>query len=154
MIKLADEKFMQIAINEASEGFKVGEQPFGSVLEKNGQIISVGRNLINSTFDITSHAEIQAIKSASISEKTLDFSGATIYATWEPCPMCLGAIISAKISKLVIAGRAEQHNKKYGNYSVEEFVKLSEYNNKLKVITGMLEKESRSIVEQWTNKNK
>ena len=67
---------------------------------------------------------------------------------------CLGAIISAKISKLVIAGRAEQHNKKYGNYSVEEFVKLSEYNNKLKVITGMLEKESRSIVEQWTNKNK
>ena len=154
MIKLADEKFMQIAINEAREGFKVGEQPFGSVLEKNGQIISVGRNLINSTFDITAHAEIQAIKSASISEKTLDFSGATIYATWEPCPMCLGAIISAKISKLVIAGRAEQHNKKYGNYSVEEFVKLSEYNNKLKVITGMLEKESRSIVEQWTNKNK
>ena len=154
MIKLANEKFMQIAINEANEGFKVGEQPFGSVLEKNGHIISVGRNLINSTSDITAHAEIQAIKAASISEKTLDFSGATIYATWEPCPMCMGAIISAKISKLVIAGRAEKHNKKYGNYSVEEFIKLSEYNNKLKVITGMLEKESRAIIEQWTNKNK
>ncbi len=145
---------MQIAINEAREGFKVGEQPFGSVLTKNGEIISIGRNLINSTYDVTAHAEIQAIKAASISEKTLDFSGTTIYATWEPCPMCLGAIISAKISKLVIAGRAEKHNKKYGNYSVEEFIKLSEYSNKLKVITGILEKESMSIVEQWTNKNK
>ncbi len=145
---------MQIAINEAREGFKVGEQPFGSVLTKNGEIISIGRNLINSTYDVTAHAEMQAIKAASISEKTLDFSGTTIYATWEPCPMCLGAIISAKISKLVIAGRAEKHNKKYGNYSVEEFIKLSEYSNKLKVITGILEKESMSIVEQWTNKNK
>jgi len=154
VVKLTDKKFMQIAINEASEGLKVGEQPFGSVLEKNGEIISIGRNLINSTFDITAHAEIQAIKAASISEKTLDFSGATIYATWEPCPMCLGAIISANISKLVIAGRAEKKNKKYGNYSVEEFIKLSEYSNKLKVITGMLEKESRAIVEQWTNKSK
>ena len=46
MINLTDEKFMRIAINEASEGFKVGEQPFGSILAKNGEIISIGRNLI------------------------------------------------------------------------------------------------------------
>ena len=152
MIILTDQELMQVAIDEAIKGLKVGEQPFGSVIAKDDEIISIGHNKINSSFDLTAHAEIIAIKNASKSKNIIDFSGATIYATWEPCPMCLGAIISANISKLVIAGRSEKHNKKYGNYSVENFLKLSNFSEKIEVVTGVLESESKSIVKKWTNK--
>ncbi len=152
MIILTDQELMQVAIDEAIKGLKVGEQPFGSVIAKDDEIISIGHNKINSSFDLTAHAEIIAIKNASKSKNIIDFSGATIYATWEPCPMCLGAIISANISKLVIAGRPEKHNKKYGNYSVENFLKLSNFSEKIEVVTGVLESESKSIVKKWTNK--
>ncbi len=152
MIILTDQELMQVAIDEAIKGLKIGDQPFGSVIVIDDEIVSIGRNKINSSFDITAHAEILAIKKASKEKKIIDFSEATIYATWEPCPMCLGAIISANISKLVIAGRPEKHNKKYGNYSVEKFLELSNFSEKIEVVTGVLENESKSIVKKWTNK--
>ena len=149
MIILTDQELMQVAIDEAIKGLKIGDQPFGSVIVI---IVSIGRNKINSSFDLTAHAEILAIKKASKEKKIIDFSEATIYATWEPCPMCLGAIISANISKLVIAGRPEKHNKKYGHYSVEKFLELSNFSEKIEVVAGVLENESKSIVKKWTNK--
>ena len=105
MIILTDQELMQVAIDEAIKGLKIGDQPFGSVIVINDEIVSIGRNKINSSFDITAHAEILAIKKASKEQKIIDFSAATIYATWEPCTMWLGAIISANISKLVIRVR-------------------------------------------------
>ena len=87
MIILTDQELMQVAIDEAIKGLKIGDQPFGSVIVINDEIVSIGRNKINSSFDITAHAEILAIKKASKEKKIIDFSEATIYATWEPCPM-------------------------------------------------------------------
>lgn len=148
---LNDKELMQIAINEAIKGLKLGDQPFGAVLAKDGEVISTGRNLVNNTFDITAHAETVAIRVASSSNKVLNFPNTTLYASWEPCPMCLGAIMSSGISRLVLGGRSKKHEGNYGEYSVEKLINLANYENKLSITTGILEKESELIVSNWRN---
>ncbi len=73
MIILTDQELMQVAIDEAIKGLKIGDQPFGSVIVINDEIVSIGRNKINSSFDITAHAEILAIKKASKEKKNNRF---------------------------------------------------------------------------------
>jgi|LWDU01.1.fsa_nt_gi tRNA(adenine34) deaminase len=150
---LNDKELMQIAINEAIKGLKFGDQPFGAVLAKDGEIISTGRNLVNSTFDITAHAETVAIRVASSSSKVLNLPNTTLYASWEPCPMCLGAIMSSGISRLVLGGRTKNHEGNYGEYSIEKLISLSNYEKQLSITTGILEKESELIVYNWKEQN-
>ena len=146
-----DTELMQLAINEAIKGLELGDQPFGAVLVMDDKIISTGRNLVYSTFDPTAHAETVTLRDAGTSIKTLSFPGATLYASWEPCPMCLGAIISARINRLVLGGRKSKRRNQYGEYTVEKLIELTNVKDRLTLTTGVLQKQSEEIVNTWIN---
>jgi tRNA(Arg) A34 adenosine deaminase TadA len=96
--------FMKKAITLAMNNVETDKGgPFGAVIVKDGQIIGTGSNLVTQTNDPTAHAEIVAIREATSKLGTFDLSGCEIYASCEPCPMCLGAIYWAKINKLYYA---------------------------------------------------
>ena len=92
---------MFLAIEEATNGIRNGEGgPFGSVIVKDGKVVGKGHNQVVLNNDATCHGEMQAIRDASKNLGTFDLSGCEIYTTGEPCPMCLGAILWANISKV------------------------------------------------------
>ena len=92
------DQFMERALELALENVKAGGEPFGAVLVKDGEIISEGVNELHKNFDVTGHAEIIAIRKAQAKLKTNDLSGCTMYASGEPCPMCLSAMYFANIT--------------------------------------------------------
>ncbi len=94
-------RFMKAAILEAKKGITSGHGgPFGSVIVKDGKIVAKGHNEVIKNQDATCHGEMMAIRKASKKLKTFDLSGCELYTTAEPCPMCLGAILWANISKV------------------------------------------------------
>ncbi len=96
--------FLHEAIKEARKGVKAGKGgPFGAVIVKNGKIIARGCNCVTSTNDPTAHAEIVTIREACAKLKSFELKGCIIYASCEPCPMCLGAIYWARLKGLFYA---------------------------------------------------
>ncbi len=94
-------KFMKMAIREAYSGIEKGHGgPFGAVIVKDGKVIAKGHNTVILKQDATCHGEVNAIRKASRKLGGYDLSGCDIYTTAEPCPMCLGAIMWANISKV------------------------------------------------------
>ncbi len=98
-----NEKFMQKAIDLSIESVKNGGGPFGAVIVKDGKIISANSNSVTSSNDPTAHAEVNTIRDACKKLQTFDLEGCEIYTSCEPCPMCLGAIYWANISKIYFA---------------------------------------------------
>lgn len=93
---------MREAIDLAREGMTTGQGgPFGSVVVRDGEIIGRGCNMVTSTNDPTAHAEVVAIRDACQNLGTFQLDGCTLYASCEPCPMCLGAIYWARPSRIV-----------------------------------------------------
>lgn len=92
------DQFMERAVQLAVENVKEGGEPFGAVLVKDGTIVSEGVNELHKHFDISGHAELIAIKKAQQREKTHNLSGYTMYASGEPCPMCLSAMYFSGIT--------------------------------------------------------
>ena len=95
-----DKKFMQRAIDLSIENVKNGGGPFGTVIVKNGEIIAEGVNRVTANHDPTAHAEVMAIRSACQHVKNFKLNDCTIYASCEPCPMCLSAIYWAGIKDI------------------------------------------------------
>ncbi|NLP18537.1 MAG: nucleoside deaminase [Firmicutes bacterium] len=93
--------FMEAALAEARKAYGRGEVPIGAVLVKEGHIISRGHNLRETEQDPTAHAEIIALRRGANSLGTWRLSGTTIYVTIEPCPMCAGALVLARVDHLV-----------------------------------------------------
>jgi tRNA(adenine34) deaminase len=137
------ERLMAIAIEEAKAGEAGGDQPFGAVVAINGEVVVRTRSLKVTQSDTTAHSETLAIKYASIRLGRRAFPEAVFYATCEPCPMCIGAILNAEIGTLVVGARHTQlpNYQKLGfnRYSVENFADLTGW--KLKVIEGVLNDE-------------
>lgn len=100
-----DKKFMTQAIRLAEENVKSGNGgPFGAVIVKNGKVISTGVNDVTMTNDPTAHAEVAAIREACKKLQSFQLDGCEIYASCEPCPMCLGAIYWARPEAIYFAG--------------------------------------------------
>lgn len=97
----ADEMFMVQALREAETAFAIGEVPIGAVLVRDGQVIARGHNLRETWHDPTAHAEIIAIKNAAEKLGAWRLTGCTLYVTIEPCPMCAGALVQARLTRLV-----------------------------------------------------
>ena len=99
------ETFMRRAIELAREGMvSAGGGPFGSVIVRNGKIIGEGSNRVTATNDPTAHAEVVAIRDACRNIGSFQLDGCVIYASCEPCPMCLGAIYWSRAERVYIAG--------------------------------------------------
>ena len=143
------EDHMRIAIEEARAAEIEGNPAVGSVIVRDGKIIARGHNLVSTTLDVTAHAETVALRNAGPATGAVEFPGATLYTTFQPCPMCLGAIMVARISVLVLGGRDSPYSNHYGDYSVEKLLQLAGWSNKLELVTGVLAQECEQIFNEW-----
>jgi tRNA(Arg) A34 adenosine deaminase TadA len=96
-----EEHFLRLAIAKAHEGIMAGQSPFGAAIVRDGAVVAAAHNSVWRDRDPTAHAEVNAIRAASGTLKTIDLSGCTMFTTCEPCPMCLSAIHWAKIARVV-----------------------------------------------------
>ena len=104
-----DLPFLQQAIALATENVQTGKGgPFAAIITKNGAVIATGSNVVTATNDPSAHAEVSAIREACRVLNRFQLDGCTLYASCEPCPMCLGAIYWARIDRLVFAAGKEQ----------------------------------------------
>ena len=140
------ENFMKVALEEAEKCKAEGNVAVGSIIVRGDAIIARGRNLTTSTSDPTAHAETVVLREAGAAEGQVDFSGCTLYTTFEPCPMCCGAIMISGISTLVMGGRSEGAARRWGDYSVESLLALAKVEDKLNVVTGVLTKECNDMI--------
>ena len=103
-----DQKFMQIALKEAKKAYEKDEVPVGAIIVKDGKVISKAHNQKEEKTDTTKHAEILAIQKASKKLRAWRLEDCTMYVTLEPCTMCIGAAINARIKRLVYGASDEK----------------------------------------------
>ncbi len=133
-----DEKFMKAALTQAKKALALEEAPIGCVIVRDGKIIARGYNRRNTDHSTLSHAEITAIRKASKKAGDWRLEDCTIYITLEPCQMCAGAIVQARIPRAVIGAM----NKKAGCAgSVLNILQEPRFNHQVDVTRGVLEEE-------------
>ena len=143
------ERYMQMALEEAAAAVEVGDHPFGGVLVKDGEVLALGRNMVETTFDITAHGETMALRNAGQAHRRVEFPGSTLYASMEPCAICVVAMIQAKVSTLVMGARAGGREPAAQGYSVERLLTLGGWEDQLTVITGVMVDECLAAVADW-----
>ncbi len=142
-----DEKFMRLAIEQAHIAGRMGEVPIGAVItDKSGGIISTGYNLREAANDPTAHAEIIAIKKAGEALGSWRLEGTTIFVTVEPCLMCVGAIILARISRLVFGARDPKAGAVVSVYTIGNDCRL---NHKFEVSEGIYMDECSNLIKDF-----
>jgi tRNA(adenine34) deaminase len=134
-----------LALGEAAD--REGDMGVGAVIVRDGKIIGRGRNRMHSRRDPLIHAETDAIADACRALDTDDLSGSTLYTTMEPCPMCAGAMINARIGHWVMGGRFKAVGRRYGDYSVESFLKFVDVD--IEVTTGILPEECQALRNRY-----
>lgn len=140
------DKFMKEAIKEAKKAYEKLEVPIGAVIVKNGKIIARGHNQKEEKADTTMHAEIIAIKKASKKIGAWRLNGCEMYVTLEPCPMCAGAIINARLDKIYI-GTMDEKNGACG--SVTDVLEEYKQNYKVQKEEGIHQKECEEIIKKF-----
>ncbi len=148
---VAHEEMMDAALELARRARDSGEVPIGAVVVMNGEIVGRGFNQPISSGDPTGHAEIVAIREAARRVANYRLTGATLYVTVEPCLMCVGAMIHARIGVLVY-GAAEPRTG-----SVTSTVRAAElpgHNHRFEVISGVREEECRGLMQAFFKKRR
>lgn len=140
------DKFMKEAIKEAKKAYGKLEVPIGAVIVKNGKIIARGHNQKEEKADTTMHAEIIAIKKASKKIGAWRLNGCEMYVTLEPCPMCAGAIINARLDKIYI-GTMDEKNGACG--SVTNVLEEYKQNYKVQKEEGIHQKECEEMLKKF-----
>lgn len=137
------EKYMREALRQARKAYQLGEVPIGCVIVCQDRIIGRGYNRRNTDKSTLSHAEITAIKKASKAAGDWRLEDCTLYVTLEPCQMCSGAIVQARIPQVVIGCM----NPKAGCAgSVLNILQMPEFNHQVQLLSGVLEKECSSML--------
>ena len=143
-----DHHYMQLALEDARAAYAAGNRPVAALIVRDGNIIGTGRNTVYADCDPSAHAEVAAIRAACRKFETLELTGATLYSSLEPCPMCLWMMLEAKISRLVLGARhANIKRQDIGAYSVEKFLDLTQ--RPLELVTGVLEQECTDLRLKW-----
>ncbi|HML95049.1 MAG TPA: tRNA adenosine(34) deaminase TadA [Thermodesulfobacteriota bacterium] len=144
MISKKDEQLMRLALAEAEEAGRMGEVPVGAVVvDGSGRILSTGRNMRESSQNPTDHAEIIAIREASRALGSWRLEGTAIYVTLEPCMMCMGAIINARIERLVFGARDPKAGAVASVMNPADYESL---NHRVEWREGVLEEECSSLL--------
>lgn len=145
---LSDEEYMKMALEMASEALTAGEVPVGAVVVRNDQVIARARNEKELTGDPTDHAEILAIKRAVQFLGNWRLSDCTLYVTLEPCPMCAGAMVQARLGRLVFGA----YDPKAGAAgSVVDLLDVPWLNHQVPVKSGVLKEECGELLSSFFN---
>ncbi|HEX2926674.1 MAG TPA: tRNA adenosine(34) deaminase TadA [Ruminiclostridium sp.] len=144
-----NEQFMLKAIAEARAAFKKGESPVGAIIVRDGEIIAQGHNRKEEKLDVTSHAEIEALKKAAKKLGTWRLEGCDMYVTLEPCPMCAGAIIQSRIKTLYIGA---MDNKAGAAGSVVDLFRIPQFDHRVDVVYGLMFEECGNILKEFFQK--
>ena len=140
---MTERECMQLALQLAAEAAAKGEVPVGAVIAKDGEVIATGRNRREVGKNALAHAELEAINGACLALGGWRLSGCTLYVTLEPCPMCAGAIINARVDRVVYAAE----DPKAGSCgSLTDLFSLP-YNHRPAVERGLMEEESRALLK-------
>ena len=152
---MTDQKFMKRAIARAKAASAAGEVPIGAVLVKDGKIVSTGRNMRENKRNALLHAEIVAIDRACKRLGAWRLEGCTLYVTMEPCPMCAGAIINSRLSRVVFGC----YDRKAGVFGSVLDLQDYRFNHYYEVTGGVLEEACAGLLSDFfaslrTSKNK
>lgn len=140
------EKYMKEALRQAGKAYQLGEVPIGCVIVYEGKIIGRGYNRRNTDRNTLAHAEITAIRKASKRLGDWRLEGCSLYVTLEPCQMCAGAIVQARIDEVVMGSM----NPKAGcGGSILNILEMPEFNHQVKVTRGVLEQECSDMLTDF-----
>lgn len=149
-MKAEDEKYMRLAIEVTKEGIEKGQTPFGAIIVKEGKIIASSHNQVWLDTDITAHAEVTAIRNACKAINDIDLTGATIYTTTEPCPMCFSASHWARLDRIVYGATIEDaagagfHELSIHNTTMKEIG-----GSEIAITSGVLQEECAALFDLW-----
>ncbi len=144
-------RWMKAALREAERAFEQDEVPVGAVVVKHGQIVGRGHNLVETLRDPTAHAEMIAITAAceTLGDKVLN--GCTLYVTLEPCPMCAGAIVWARLSRLVFGAFDEKAGSASTLYNIPQDKRL---NHHVEIISGDEADQAAALLQAFFQKRR
>ncbi len=140
------ERFMEEALKEAKKAYDKLEVPVGAVIVKDGKIIARAHNLKETKYDTTNHAEILAIQKASKKLKNWRLTECEMYVTLEPCSMCAGALINARVKKVYIGANDEKAG---AAGSVLNLFKDYKFNHNVEAEKGILKEECENILKNF-----
>lgn len=144
-----DEKYMKEAIRQAKKAEDIGDVPIGCVIVSDGKIIARGYNQRNKNKTVLAHAELLAMSKACRKTGDWRLENCTMYITLEPCQMCAGAIVQARVSRVVIGSM----NPKAGcGGSVLNLLEMKEFNHQVDVTRGVLEEECSEMLSAFFQK--
>ncbi len=143
---MKDEEYMQSALDEARKAFDSDEVPVGALVVMDGEILSRAHNLVESLQDPTAHAEVLAIREAAARTGNRRLEGATLYVTKEPCPMCAGAIVNARVSRVVYGCRDGKGGAAGSLYLIPSDARL---NHRAEVVPEVLSAESAGLLRSF-----
>ncbi len=146
-----DEHYLALALQEAQQAFDEGEVPVGAVVVLDGQVIGRGHNRREALNDPTAHAELLAVTAAANHLGDWRLEGAAIYVTKEPCPMCAGALINARLARLVFGAWDEQAG---SCGSLYQLCRDPRFNHQLEVAGGILEQECRELLQRFFHRKR
>ena len=141
-----DAGFMRVALEQAREAERRGEVPVGAVVVIDGNVAGAGFNQPIGSNDPTAHAEIVAIREAAARRGNYRLTGATVYVTIEPCQMCVGAMVHARIARLVYGTREPKAG------AIESVMRAHDHpalNHRMLATGGVLEEECRALVQRF-----
>lgn len=140
------EKYMKMALNQAKKAGELGEVPIGAIIVKDGVVISKAYNKRNSSNKATHHAEILAIEKACKKLGDWRLDGAEMYVTLEPCPMCAGAIVNARLKTLYFGAFERKSGAVFSNFHI---LSKGVLNHKTEAQGGILESKCSDILKEF-----
>jgi len=141
-----DEVWMRLALDEAAEAERLGEVPIGAVVVLGEKVIGRGHNRVITEQDPTAHAEIVALRDAARFLNNYRLTGTTLYVTIEPCPMCAGALVNARVAQLVYGAADPRAGAVTTLFHLCTDPRL---NHRLEVRAGVLEAECREMIQSF-----
>ena len=141
-----DEIWMQRALELARQGAEAGEVPVGAVLVRDDQGLGEGFNQAIIAHDPTAHAEVVALRAAADAEQNYRLPGSTLYVTLEPCTMCFGALVHARVARLVYAASEPRAGVCVSQLQLPQ---VDFYNHKLLVEGGLMQEESAAMLKAF-----
>jgi len=140
------DKWMRHALDLAAEAADAGEVPVGCIVVAGGEIVGQGRNSPITLIDPTAHAEILALRQAAVAMSNYRLESATLYTTLEPCPMCAGALVAARIGTLVFAARDLRFGGVRSKFQIADSALL---NHRVEIIEGVLGAEATAMLQRF-----